>query len=195
MNKVCINIGHSNTVSKGASKKYCLTNESDDSYIFVEFSENDYNSLLALQLQKLFNDRNEFLCEIVMQKGEVGYKTLPDDINLTGADICVSLHLNAFNESSTGYEVLYYKGSVNGELLANSIQKQLGTIFSTKDRGIKPLIVKNRGGYLLHNTKMPCVIIEPGFISNVKDFTLLLRSLFDWKYANAIYEGIKRYFS
>lgn len=196
MKKVCINIGHSNVTDRGASKEYCITNKNDISYTFIEFNENGFNSIIALQLQKLFRDANKFLCEIVMQEGKAGYKQLPDNINLTKSDICVSLHLNSFsNEEATGFEILYADSSEEGKKLAECLEAYIPTAIPLKNRGLKPLIRKNRGGFLLFETKMPCIIIEPGFISNPRDFTILLRNLFSWDYSKAIYSGIERYFN
>ena len=50
------------------------------------------------------------------------YAKLPRDVNMLAPDIAISLHCNAFDKKEHGSEVLYYKGSKKGELLARYLQ-------------------------------------------------------------------------
>lgn len=190
--KVVINVGHDRE-NKGASKKYCLSSESDRVYKYIEFNENDFNNLVALQLEELLNFNIENKIFIVQQcVGE--YSKLPKLINELEPDICVSLHLNSYSkESANGTEVLYAEGSEKGKVLAQYLNEELKSL-GLKNRGLKPTKRKNRGGLLLHKTYMPCVIVEPCFISNVRDFTVMLTSLMNWEYANKLFNGIKAYY-
>lgn len=100
------------------------------------------------------------------------YKQLPDDINELKPDFIVSLHCNAFDTTASGTEVLYYHKSKRGKALAGVVQKKLLAALGLKDRGIKPRTSEDRGGYLLKNTKAPCVIAEPFFIDNDEDLKI-----------------------
>lgn len=100
------------------------------------------------------------------------YKQLPDDINELKPDFIVSLHCNAFNRTASGTEVLYYHKSKRGKALAGVLQEKLLAALGLKDRGIKPRTSEDRGGYLLKNTKAPCVIAEPFFIDNDEDLKI-----------------------
>ena len=102
------------------------------------------------------------------------YKDLPDDVNKLNPDFIISLHCNAYNKSASGTEVLYYKGNEKGKLYASILQMGLSINLGLADRGIKAKTVEDRGGYLLGNTKAPCIIAEPFFIDNDKDLKIVM---------------------
>ena len=153
--KIALIVGHSKS-SQGAE------NEKSN------LSEYQFNSALALhvryQLEKL-----GFIVTVVYRDS---YNALPGEVNDTNADIAVSMHCNAFNNTANGSEVLYYYQSEKGKKLAGYIQKHVVETLDTKDRGLKPCRAAyngkagDRGGYLLKYTSMPCVIVEPFFIDN-----------------------------
>ncbi len=72
--------------------------------------------------------------------------------------VTVSIHQNSYPEESVhGAQVFYYTGSVQGELLAECIQKQLvAKVDSENNRRIKA----NDSYYLLKKTDVPIVIVE-----------------------------------
>ncbi len=100
------------------------------------------------------------------------YQTLPGDINDLNPDFIISLHCNAFNESVSGTEVLYYHRSTVGEQIAGVLQKKLLQALKLKDRGIKPKTTEDRGGFLLRYTKAPCILAEHFFIDNDSDLKI-----------------------
>jgi len=97
------------------------------------------------------------------------YSSLPGDINELDPDFIISLHCNAFDESATGTEVLYYHRSTKGKLMAEILNDHLVNALGLRDRGTKPKTSEDRGGHLLKNTLAPCVIAEPFFIDNDGD--------------------------
>ena len=103
------------------------------------------------------------------------YPTLPGDINELDPDFIVSFHCNAYDEKTSGTEVLYYHRSSDGKAMAKILQKRLVDALGLRDRGIKPKTSEDRGGYLLQNTKAPCLIAEPFFIDNDADLDVVLR--------------------
>ena len=119
------------------------------------------------------------------------YVLLPDHINQTNADICVSLHCNAYDTQTKGAEVLFYKNSSDGKLLAESIQYQITNQMAWHDRGVKPISGHDRGGLLLEKTKMPTVIIEPFFIDHTE--SLLFAIANQQLLASVIAKGIDDY--
>lgn len=155
MNKtkfVAIVIGHS-TKSKGAC------NEDQKLY------EYDFNNNLAQMIQHGLSQSN--IDVALVYRGT--YKRLPNDVNKINPDFIVSLHCNAYNKKVSGTETLYYHRSTRGKQLASIVQKELVNVLGLKNRGIKPKDSEDRGGYLLKNTKAPCVITEPFFIDNNED--------------------------
>lgn len=114
-----------------------------------------------------------------------------------GADLFVSLHMNAAaNTSAYGTEVYYstyntstMKGlssSKLASLLVNGLSDSLGS----RNRGTydKKLIVCR------YNT-VPAVLIELGFMSNSNDFSLMTNSDYQEKTAKAIYETLENVFA
>lgn len=97
------------------------------------------------------------------------YQTLPGDINLLEPDFIICLHCNAYNESASGTEVLFYHRSSKGKKTAQILQDKLLAALTLNDRGIKPKTSEDRGGTVLRYTKAPCLIAEPFFIDNNND--------------------------
>ena len=125
------------------------------------------------------------------QKYNENLKNRKKIINESNADIFVSIHLNAFEQSKYyGAQTFYPKGKDDGKELAQFIQDELKRVVDQdNDRKIKP----RDDIYLLKNATMPSVLIECGFLSNEKESQLLAGSKYQDKIAWAIYVGIQKY--
>ena len=114
--------------------------------------------------------------------------------NNWGADIYVSAHYNAenhlFDKFVDGVETLYRTGSVEGMKLAEYVQAEMVKATGLRDRGIKP---RSDLG-ILNLTNMPAIIVECGFMDNVKDATNMLSVGYQSTCAKAIATGINKYF-
>lgn len=75
-------------------------------------------------------------------------------------------------------------------LLASILQNGFSTDLKRKDRG-----VKQAGFVVLHQTYMPSVLIETGFITNKAEGTFLGSSTGQKKFSKSIYDGIMRYYN
>jgi len=100
--------------------------------------------------------------------------SLPGDINDFDPDFVVSLHCNAHDRTASGSEVLYHHRSVKGREIAEILLAQLVAALGLRSRGIKPKTAEDRGGFLLKETKAPCIIAEPFFIDNDNDLEAAL---------------------
>lgn len=98
------------------------------------------------------------------------YSKLPSEINATNPDFVVELHFNAYNRVARGCEMLYYHSSKKGKHIAQIFQKHCLEALENVDRGVKPKYIDDRGGFILENTKAPCIITEPLFIDNDEEF-------------------------
>ena len=129
----------------------------------------------------------------IRQKYNENLKNRKKIINESNADIFVSIHLNAFEQSKYyGAQTFYPKGKDDGKELAQFIQDELKRVVDQdNDRKIKP----RDDIYLLKNATMPSVLIECGFLSNEKESQLLADSKYQDKIAWAIYVGIQKYLS
>lgn len=152
MYKVCVDIGHT-PAKPGAVAKDGVT-------------EYEQNILLAnLIAQELHAIE---LIPVVIYRDT--YSNLPNLINATHADICISVHANAASTpAATGTETLYYEHSERSKSLAAIVQQEMNACLGLKDRGVKSLSLDDRGYSLVKKTNMPHVIIEPYFLSNHRD--------------------------
>ena len=153
MKKCALVIGHKKTSPGASNKEAALT-------------EFQFNDELAIEIEKIVSDVD------VQRVYRRTYKTLPDDINELSPDFIISLHCNAFNETASGTEVLFYHRSKKGKLIAEILNKKLVDALGLKNRGERPKSTEDRGGSLLKNTNAPCVIAEPFFIDNNSDLKI-----------------------
>ena len=111
-------------------------------------------------------------------------------INNSGADIMVSIHMNAFPlPSCSGAQVFYAKGSQEGENLARSITSSICQSFDNA-RGYPTV-----GDYFVLNySDMPSVLIECGFLSNIEEEANLQKEEYRQSFCYAIMAGILSYF-
>ena len=113
--------------------------------------------------------------------------------NSSDADILVSIHQNSFpNKKTKGAQVFYYKNSEDSKKLAECIQEKLIT---EVDNDNNRLAKSNTEYYMLKSIDVPSVIVECGFLSNIKEEKLLNQKYYQEKIAWAIYMGIIEYFS
>ena len=108
--------------------------------------------------------------------------------NNAGADIFVSIHLNAGSPAAHGTETFFYAGSDAGSKLAKSIQNQLVACLGLTDRGLK-----TANYAVLRLTDMTAVLTEVCFLSNYDEEEYINRDDIRQKAAEAIAQGIVDY--
>ncbi len=113
-------------------------------------------------------------------------------MQISEADIVVSLHQNAFTQPQVrGAQVFYYEASPQAKELAQAIQDSIGEYADpTNKRKIK----SSKDYYILKESQMPGIIIECGFLTNPEEEQLLVSEAYQDKMAWAIYRGIITYF-
>jgi N-acetylmuramoyl-L-alanine amidase len=129
--------------------------------------------------------------------GDLPYTTVGADLkaradlaNGRAAGIFVSIHQNsATSPAATGTETYVNLGAGEADQrLAAGIQRTLVGCLGLRDRG-----VKERGFYVLRETRMPSVLVEGGFLSNVQDVALLAQPDVRQKMAEAIGGAVYQY--
>ncbi len=127
------------------------------------------------------------------QKYNENLKNRKKIIKESQADMFISIHLNAFQDSKYyGAQTFYPKDKEDSKFLANLIQEELKRVVdNTNNRAIKP----RDDIYLIKENEIPSSLIECGFLSNEKEAKLLTDEEYQGKIAWAIYVGIQRYFS
>lgn len=116
-----------------------------------------------------------------------------DAANRWGADVFVSIHANAADSSAARGAETYWRDSsaTDRELsnrLASSIQREY-----TKATGFADRRVKTNAYYVLRWSNMPAVLIETGFMSNLKDLRMLNDPRLRAAGARGIANGIEQY--
>lgn len=108
--------------------------------------------------------------------------------NAWGADYFVSLHNNAATATATGFETFIHNGPVQSKTAGfqNAIHTAIMKEIGIRDRG------KKRANFaVLRETRMPAVLIEYAFISNVNDENILINEV--EKLAQLTANGIVNY--
>ena len=111
--------------------------------------------------------------------------------NESGASILVSIHMNKFEDSKyRGWQTFYSKNSEEGKKLAESIQSSIGEIIQLEN---KRTALKIEGIKIVDKSKIPAVIVECGFLSNLEECKLLQSEEYQEKLAEGIKIGIQKY--
>ncbi|MEA2507884.1 MAG: N-acetylmuramoyl-L-alanine amidase [Actinomycetota bacterium] len=109
--------------------------------------------------------------------------------NAIGADLFLSLHLNAHPEpQAEGASTYYFRASRAGEALAEAIQGELIGL------GLRDCRSHGRAYPILRETRMPAVLIEPAFISNPTEAARLEDPAFRSAVADAVLVGTRTYY-
>ncbi len=108
--------------------------------------------------------------------------------NNSKADIFISVHYNSFDSSWIGGIETYYF-TPQSKFLAQIMQWQLVKELKRKNRGIRKVTF-----YTIHHTKMPAVLIEPGYITNKHEEKLANSPWYQEKVAIAVLKALNRYF-
>lgn len=111
-------------------------------------------------------------------------------INSSGADLMISIHMNAFPlSSSSGAQVFYAKGSGLGFELAKSVQTSLSQSFESA-RGYVSI-----GDYFVLNySEIPACLVECGFLSNPEEERLLQTEQYRKSFCYSLLYGIINFF-
>jgi N-acetylmuramoyl-L-alanine amidase len=105
------------------------------------------------------------------------------------AELFLSLHLNSHpRPSAEGASTYYFGGSRAGEVLAEGIQGRLVAL------GLGDCRAHARSYPILKETRMPAVLVEPGFISNPQDERRLEVPEFRSAVAGAVTTGVEHYY-
>ena len=129
--------------------------------------EFDFNKQLVTRVSAIINTK----CEIVYRDR---YRDLPEKINKLNPDFVICFHCNAYNRKSSGTEILFYHKSKKGKKMAFIFQNNIVKALGLKDRGIKGKSSEQRGGFVLKETKAPCILLEPFFIDNDDDYRTVI---------------------
>lgn len=99
----------------------------------------------------------------------------------------ISIHMNKFEQSSVKGAQVFYAGTEESKLLAESIQNSIRTFDSTNKRFAMKI---PKTVYLLQDVSRPSVLVEGGFLSNPTEEGKLKDKEYQTALARSILEGI-----
>lgn len=106
------------------------------------------------------------------------------------SDLFISIHINAsVNKDIAGVSSYYHPKTVHDARIARCIQNRLVAVNKQADLGIR-----EAGFYVIKRNSMPATLLELGFITNKNEERLMNTAAYQEKTAQAIFEGIKKYF-
>jgi N-acetylmuramoyl-L-alanine amidase len=118
--------------------------------------------------------------------------------NIAQADILVSVHTNAFpNPDRSGIKTFYHNPLGTGSNDQIGARRTLASLIHAEKLGLlqrADMGVREANFSVLRNTQVPAVLAEIAFISNPEEERLLADPAFQRLAAQAIANGIKRYF-
>lgn len=152
--------------------------------------ESKINLSIAKKVEKLLSAEGIKVFMTRDTDDYVGLYERADIANNLNASLFVSIHSNAFTNSSLkGIMTLVYPVSANnskitGKSLGRTIQRNLVNITGAADRGVidRPNLV------VLNSTKMPAALVECGFMTNPDE----LKALQSEEYQDILARGIVR---
>ncbi|MBM7563655.1 N-acetylmuramoyl-L-alanine amidase family protein [Paenibacillus sacheonensis] len=150
--------------------------------------EKDSNLSLALKVYDLLKKDPAFAPR--MTRSDDTFVELSDRAGAANdwdADVLLSIHGNAFEDPSIGGTETYYRYD-NGIPLAEAIHRKVVEAMGFPDRGVKEEHLK-----VLSLSNMPAVLIEPGYLTNPGEESVLLSEDGQMKAAQAIADGLKSY--
>lgn len=169
--------------------------------------EKDINLAIGLVLEKFFLQggfnvtmtRREDVslhsesAESLREKKVSDIHNRTDMCNSDDNNILISIHQNKFeDERYSGTQIFYSPNNPESSVLAESIRLSVtGLLQNENTRQCKE---STSSIYLLHNAKIPAVIVECGFLSNINERELLKTEKYQCEMAYAIYCGFLEYY-
>ena len=159
--------------------------------------EKDLNLAIAKRLA-LYINTNLPKTKVYFTRSTDRYLTLEERVDFAhqkDADAFISIHCNsAENKSAYGTELHIHSFDLPAsKYLAKLISKQFRTRARRKTRGIYDADKRQKNFYVVQYTRMPSVLVECGYMSNLKEEKYLNSEYGQSIIASAIYRALKIY--
>lgn len=185
---VVIDAGHGGTDGGAVGRKTGIT----ESEINLQYAQTLKEVLknLGIKVVMTRTDLNGLYSPFASNKKKDDMEKRKRIIEESGADLVVSVHMNAFPlSSSRGAQVFYGLNNQRGEALAASVQTRLQDVSSYAREG-----VKEGDFYILNCTSLPGILVEFGFLSNAEEEALLVREDYRKQMCDAVALGILNFY-
>ncbi len=150
---------------------------------------------IALMTGELLEEAGVDVVYTRTEDREVELRSRPELANSIGADLLLSIHVNALEDMPRykGTETLYANPGqnenkrVSSRMFAQIVQREVVNALGTDDNG-----VKNRSNLaVLRLAQMPAVIVELGYITNSSDRSKLAQPEYREKTAKALCKAVQ----
>lgn len=136
--------------------------------------EKDLNLAMAMKLGGYIDMFLGHKIEVVYTRTEDVFVSLEDRVKIANdlnADYFISVHCNAAeNKATRGTEThIHLVESLASSKIANKIEDQFKNRAARESRGVKLKNDRLYNLYVLKETKMPAVLVETGFMTNVDE--------------------------
>lgn len=185
---VVIDAGHGGTDGGAVGRKTGIT----ESEINLQYAQTLKEVLqnLGINVVMTRTDLNGLYSPFASNKKKDDMEKRKRIIEESGADLVVSVHMNAFPlSSSRGAQVFYGLNNQRGEALAASVQTRLQDVSAYAKEG-----VKEGDFYILNCTSLPGILVEFGFLSNAEEEALLVSEDYRKQMCDAVAMGILNFY-
>jgi len=167
--------------------------------------ESELNLEIVLKLQKLLESSD---CTVILTRSDESgiYNTDCNSIrsqkisdmknrvsiaNNSNADLFLSIHMNKLEQTQySGWQTFYKNDDIISKSIAQNIQSSLNLFMKRENkREIKSI----SGIYLTKHVKIPMILVECGFLSNIEETSLLKDETYQNELAWSIYIGLMDY--
>ncbi len=183
---IVIDAGHGG-IDGGAVGK--ITNERD---INLEYAQQlkEICQSLGMRVVMTRTDENGLYNPLAANKKRSDMEKRKEIIENSGADLVVSVHMNAFvRGNSRGAQAFYGLENGRGKALAEKVQQSLHNNIN-----YAKALPKEGDFYILNCTKLPGVLVEFGFLSNVEEEKLLLSETYKNQMCKAVANGVLSFY-
>lgn len=185
---IVIDAGHGGKDGGAVGKVTGITeNELNLQYaeILKEICEN-----MGIKVIMTRSDLNGLYSPLASNKKKSDMQKRQEIIEQSGADLVVSVHMNAFPlSSSRGAQVFYGLDNDLGLVLAEKIQQSLNISID-----YAKAVPKEGDFFILNCTSLPGALIEFGFLSNAEEENLLVSQEYKYEMCLAVAHGILEFY-
>ncbi|WP_164215803.1 N-acetylmuramoyl-L-alanine amidase [Virgibacillus sp. YIM 98842] len=154
-----------------------------------EVKEKDLNLSTAKTIAEKLEDEG---AAVSMTRKDDTFISLDERVhisNSSNANVFISIHYNANEDSAAKGLSTYYSSSVTKEL-AEIVQSSILERVNLEDRG-----AKQNGYHVLQHNNKPSILIELGFVTNPSDIKVIQTADYEEKAAEGLIDGLKEYFN
>ncbi len=149
--------------------------------------EKEFTLDIAQRLKRLLTREGAHIMMTRDSDRSLGLENRSTLANVNHADLFISIHINSFFYPFThGTETYYYKAQ--DEAFAKAVHHSIVSALKRPDKGLKKARL-----YVLRNTNMPAVLVEPFFITNTEDCLMLNQPYVRQQLAQAIFDGVVKF--